>query len=502
MLNFFTPFLHFLPLLLCYTLSYSAAIVDGLNRRDFPPTFVFGAGTSAYQVEGAAFEDGKTASIADSYGHSGVFPDNGDVACDEYHKYKDDVRLMVETGLEAYRFSISWSRLLPSGREPVNPKGLAYYNNLIDELVKHGIQPHVTLLHQDVPLAIEDEYGGFTDPRIVDDFAAYTNVCFREFGDRVRHWTTINEANLFAYTTYQMWRSPHRIGCSPPADCTNGNIIAKAYDPFLIAHHALLAHASSARLYKAKYQAKQHGFIGFSLYALYFTPFSNSTEDVTATERSYDFFIDWLMHPLMYGDYPEKVKKAMGVDLPVFSKSDSNLVKGTFDFIGLNYYSSILVKDDPSTLKLNKSFLDYMKVLWIYINGSNPLTGDPFVNTPWGLKGVLEHFKHVYNNPPIFIHENGQLTNYTTSLDDPTRVEFIRDHIGSLLDAIRNGSNAKGYFAWSFIDVFEFLYGYKKTFGLYYVDFNDPNLPRYPKLSQKWYSNFLRGRSTTLVAEI
>ncbi|KAL9228194.1 hypothetical protein vseg_003801 [Gypsophila vaccaria] len=135
-------------------------------------------------------------------------------------------------------------------------------------------------------------------------------------------------------------------------------------------------------------------------------------------------------------------------------------------------------------------------------DGGNPSNGDQFANTPWGLQGVLEHFKHVYNNPPIFIYENGQLTNYTTSLNDPSRVEFIRDHIGSLLDAVRNGSNTKGYFVWSFIDVFEFVYGYEKTFGLYYVDFNDPNLPRYPKLSQKWYSNFLRGRNNTLVAEI
>ncbi|KAL9228197.1 hypothetical protein vseg_003803 [Gypsophila vaccaria] len=463
--------------ILAYTRDY--------NRDDFPFDFIFGAGSSAYQVEGAAVEDGRTASTADGYAN-GTFADNGDVSCDQYHKYKEDVQLMVDTGLDAYRLSISWSRLIPNGRGPINRKGLEYYNNLINELITHGIQPYVTLLHQDLPIALEDEYGGFSSPRIVEDFTSYANVCFREFGDRVQHWTTINEANLFALVLNIVWKEP-----------TNSNITLETYDPYLPGYHVLLAHASAAKLYKNIYQAKQQGSIGISLYAYYFIPFSNSPEDRLATQRSYTFFIDWFMHPLIYGDYPRLMKRIVGSRLPIFTKVDSELLRGSFDFVGLNYYTSVMAKYDPLHLETKTVSEFDMDTIWIYSDGNNPRKEEPFANTPWALQGVLEHFKRVYNNPPIFIYENGQSTNCsTTSVDDPSRVEFLRDHIGSLIESLRNGSNVKGYFVWSFLDVFEFMYGYKRSFGLYYVNFSDHNLGRHPKISQKWYSTFLKKTNT------
>ncbi|KAB8396280.1 hypothetical protein FH972_024822 [Carpinus fangiana] len=276
--------------------------------------------------------------------------DNADIACDQYHKYKEDVQLMVETGLEAYRFSISWSRLIPNGRGLVNPKGLQYYNNLINELISNGIQLHVTLHHSDLPQALEDEYGGWIDRKIVKDFTAYADVCFRMFGDRVSHWTTVNEANVFVLEGYDTgFLQPQH--CSSPfgVNCTRGN---SSIEPYLAAHHILLAHASAAVLYKEKYQDKQHGFIGINLFAYWLVPLTNTTEDASAFRRAMDFLIGWYLDPLIYGDYPNVMKRNVGTRLPTFTNLESNQVKGSFDFLGVNYYSTSYVKDDSSKLEM------------------------------------------------------------------------------------------------------------------------------------------------------
>ncbi|GAB2281574.1 Beta-glucosidase 11 [Dionaea muscipula] len=204
---------------------------------------------------------------------------------------QEDVQLMVETGLDAYRFSIAWPRLIPNGRGSVNPKGLQYYNNLINELISHGIQPHVTLMHVDLPQALEDEYGGFLDRRIVKDFTTYADVCFREFGDRVLHWTTVNEGNIFVLGGYDFGQTPPQH-CSAPFgyNCQKGN---SSIEPYIAAHNMLLAHASAVSLYKKKYQAEQQGLIGLNLLAHNAQPFTNSTEDLMASQRANDFFIGW-----------------------------------------------------------------------------------------------------------------------------------------------------------------------------------------------------------------
>ncbi|KAL2945375.1 Cyanidin 3-O-glucoside 5-O-glucosyltransferase [Bienertia sinuspersici] len=357
---------------------------------------------------------------------------------------KEDVQLMVETGLDAYRFSISWSRLIPNGRGPINPKGLRYYNNLINELIIHGIEPHVTLVHSDVPQILEDEYGSFLDPRIIDDFTAYADVCFREFGDRVRYWTTFNEPNIYVF---------------------------------------------------GGYDAKQHGLVGINFLSYHYGPLTNTIEDIDAARRCYDFMIGWFMHPLTYGDYPQIMKETAGNKIPVFTKNQSNIVKGSIDFVGLNYYTIIYTKANSNSLATeSRDFFQDMAVEWTFYCVV-------FGNEPWGLERVLEYFKEVYGNPIIFIHENGQASNYSTSIDDPFRVKYLHDHIWSLLKAIRNGSNTKGHFVWSFLDLYELLFGFDFTFGLYYVNFSDPNLSRHPKMSQKWYSAFLKGKNVTMDVE-
>ncbi|PIA37897.1 hypothetical protein AQUCO_02900030v1 [Aquilegia coerulea] len=428
------------------------------SRDDFPYQFIFGSGVSAYQAEGAAAEDGRTPCTWDTMAQSGLNGPMGNVTCDQYHKYKEDVQLMVDTGLEAYRFSISWSRLIPNGRGPVNPKGLQYYNNLINELIRYGIEPH----------ALEDEYGGWRSKKILKDFTAFADVCFREFGDRVTYWTTINEANVFALGFDTKTASP------------------SAYP---VAHNCLLGHAAVARLYKSKYQVEQHGFIGLNLYSYWYVPLTNATEDVLATQRAFDFAVGWIMDPLTFGDYPEVMKKNAGSRLPSFTPQEAHQVMNSYDFIGLNHYSTMYVKDNPDSLKAHPRnvFKDMAAAVYVV----------QYPIDPASMQGMLEYFKQKYRNPPIYIHENGQRTPSNSSLNDISRVKYLHGYIGSLLEGLRNGSNARGYFTWSFLDVFELLYGFESRFGLYYVDFNDPDLKRYAKLSAHWYSNFLKGRNNT-----
>ncbi|XVF21969.1 hypothetical protein REPUB_Repub12eG0134300 [Reevesia pubescens] len=482
--------LSFLLILGLLNLAVAVLSADTYSRYDFPHGFVFGSATSAYQVEGAASEDGRTPSIWDTFAHAGYANGaTGDIAVDQYHNYKEDVHLMAEMELDAYRFSISWSRLIPDGRGPVNPKGLQYYNNLINELISHGIQPHVTLHNFDLPQALEDEYGGWINRRIVKDFTTYADVCFREFGDSVSYWTTVNEPDVFAVGGYDAGIVPPRHCSRPFGNCTKGN---SSFEPYIAVHNILLAHASAARLYKRKYQGKQHGFIGISVYTTGNFPLTNSAEDVIATQRANDFFVGWIVDPLVFGDYPETMKKIAGARLPTFTNYESELVRGSFDFIGVIHYSSYYVQDDSGSWELKQR--DYntdlaIKILDIeYASLTHEL---PIL--PWGLQAVLEYFKQVYGNPPIYILENGQRTRRNSTLEDTSRVNYLQAYIGSVLDAVRNGSNTRGYFAWSFLDVLELLDGYESSYGFYYVDLEDPDLKRCPKLSARWYSHFLKG---------
>ncbi|XP_022143322.1 beta-glucosidase 11 [Momordica charantia] len=406
---------------------------------------------------------------------------------------------MVDIGLDAYRFSISWSRLIPNGRGPINPKGLEYYNNLINELISHGIQPHVTLHNFDLPRALEDEYGGWVSPKIVEDFRAYAEVCFREFGDRVLHWTSVNEPNVFAMGGYDLGFLPPQR-CSSPfgiRNCSKGN---SSSEPYLVVHHCLLAHASAARLYKKTYQDKQHGFVGLSIYMYWFVPFSDSEEDAKAVERGNEFLVNWLLHPLVFGEYPNVMKKNVGSRMPNFTIAESSLVKGSADFIGIIHYQNWYIKDDPHSLMMqNRDFGADMAANMIEMHDN--------ATTPESLQGVIEYLKQVYGNPPTYVYENGLPIKRNSSLKDVPRVEYMHGYIGAVLDALRNvdveicrrnGSNIKGYFTWSFLDLFELLDGYQSSYGLFYIDLDDPDLKRYPKLSAKWFSNFLKGKVANL----
>ncbi|XP_047053039.1 beta-glucosidase 10-like isoform X2 [Lolium rigidum] len=480
------------PLLVAAAVG-SAATSGEISRDDFPRSFVFGASTSAYQWEGAAAEDGRTPSVWDTFAHahSGSGDDHvrGDVAADGYHKYKEDIKLMKETGLDAYRFSISWPRVIPNGRGEVNPKGVEYYNNLINELLNHGIQPHVTIFQYDLPQILEDVYDGWLSPQIIDDFTAYADVCFREFGDRVTYWTTLNEPNALVSLGYDAGIGPPGR-CSKPfglGDCSRGNSVN---EPYIVSHNFLLAHSSAVSLYRRKYQTKQNGLIGMNIFINNIVPFTNSTEDIAAAKRAQAFFTGWFLDPLYYGDYPLVMKENTGSKLPVFSRNQSEQLINSMDFLGINYYTILYVKNHPHDAPSDKrDFMADMSAKSIFT--SNSTTG--FYVPGYGLQQVLEHLKQSYGNPPIYIHENGYPMHQEVVFDDGPRLEFLSEHLRSLLISLRNGSNTRGYFVWSLMDLYELL-SLGDTYGLYYVDFADKDLKRYPRRSAIWYADFLKGR--------
>ncbi|KAH0905450.1 hypothetical protein HID58_037277, partial [Brassica napus] len=388
----------FLLLILAFT--ELSSLEEGYSRDDFPPGFVFGSGTSAYQVEGAAEEDGRTRSIWDVFAHAGHSGGaTGDVACDQYHKYKEDVKLMVEIGLDAYRFSISWR-----------------------------------------------------------DFTAYADTCFKEFGDRVLHWTTINEANVFALGGYDQGVTPPGR-CSLPfgLNCSEGN---SPTEPYIAVHNMLLAHASATNLYKKQYQV---------------------------------LLLFLVLHPLVFGDYPETMKTRVGSRLPAFTEDESDQVKGAIDFVGVINYMAVYVKDNSSSLKQNLRDFNIDMAVELTLVGNTSFNNE-FANTPWSLQQVLLYIKENYGNPPIYIAENGQMTPQSSSLEDTSRIKYLSSHIEAVLHSLRKGANVRGYFQWSLMDLYEVFGGYNMSYGLYYVDFKDPYLNRYPKLSAHWYSSFLGGR--------
>ncbi|KAE8037053.1 hypothetical protein FH972_009678 [Carpinus fangiana] len=476
-----------------------------LNRSSFPAGFIFGTASAAYQYEGAANEGGRGPSIWDTYTHRypGRIKDgsNGDVAVDQYHHYKEDVGIMKEMGLDAYRFSISWSRVLPKGKLSggVNREGIKYYNHLINQLLHKGLKPFVTLFHLDLPQALEDEYGGFLSPQIVDDFRDFAELCFKEFGDRVKHWITLNEpwsCSVGGYASGQI--APGRCSSWLNMNCIGGD---SGTEPYLVAHYQLLAHAASVLEYKQKFQAAQKGVIGITLNSHWMIPFSNARHHRNAALRALDFMLGWFLDPLTYGDYPHSMRFLVGKRLPKFSKEQSKLVKGSFDFIGLNYYTTNYAAYAAHLNSGNASYsTDSLANLTTERNGipiGPPAASDWLRVYPRGFLDLLLYIKEKYHNPLLYITENGidEVNNATLSLEaalvDNQRIEYYYSHLWYLRKAINEGVNIKGYFAWSLLDNFEWNAGYTFRFGINYVDYKN-GLKRHPKLSARWFKNFLK----------
>ncbi|XP_057847977.2 beta-glucosidase 18-like [Cryptomeria japonica] len=471
-----------------------------IDRSSFPPGFIFGTASSSYQVEGAYLEDGKGLNNWDVFTHT--HPENiadgsnGDVADEQYHRYKEDIDLMSSLGVDSYRFSISWSRILPAGRGAVNVKGIKFYNNLIDTLLSKGIEPFVTLNHYDLPLQLEDSYGGWLSPHVVKDFEAFANICFAAFGDRVKYWATFNEPNIFVQGGYLTGTYPPSRCSWPFGNCTDGN---SKTEPYIAAHNVILSHAAAVDAYRTKYQSKQGGSIGIVISSSWYEPLRNIPDDRAAVERLLAFDTAWFLDPIVYGDYPPEMRRMLGRRLPTFPREMSEKVKGSYDFIGINHYTTSYAKDCLFSLCYK---IQYCPDALVYITGERdgvPI-GEPtgmegsFV-VPYGMEKIVMYVKERYNNPVIIITENGYgQQNHPSvpladALNDDRRVNQMESYLTYLAAAIRKGADVRGYYVWSILDNFEWLYGYTKRFGLYYVDYATQK--RIPKLSAKWYKNFL-----------
>ncbi|KAF5191302.1 Beta-glucosidase, partial [Thalictrum thalictroides] len=344
----------------------------------------------------------------------------------------------------------------------VNRKGIQFYNDLINELLSKGLQPYVTLFHWDVPQHLEEEYGGFLSSDIVLDFQDYAELCYKEFGDRVKHWITVNEPWSHSNGGYNLGTMAPGRCSEPTGNCSAGN---SATEPYLTAHNQLLAHAAAVKLYKEKYQVIQKGIIGISLVSDWLVPFSETQADKDATQRAIDFMFGWFMEPIAYGMYPKIMQSLCGDRLPKFTKEESSMIKGSYDFIGLNYYTSNYVENYPFSEDVQPSYLrDCHCNKTKEKNGVpiGPKGGSDWLSVyPRGILDLLLYIKQRYKNPTIYITENGidEVNNSTLSLEealkDDQRIDYHSRHLSFALGAINEGVDLRGYFAWSFFDNFE-----------------------------------------------
>ncbi|XP_058006869.1 beta-glucosidase 12 [Hevea brasiliensis] len=498
-------FLSLFLIILMVSAVHSEEDLGPVYRSSFPAGFIFGTASSAYQYEGAANEDGRGPSIWDTFTQK--YPDkikdrsNGNIAIDSYHRYKDDVGIMKSLGFDAYRFSISWSRLLPRGHLSggVNPKAINYYSRLINELLANGIQPFVTLFHWDLPQVLEDEYGGLLSSKIVDDFRDYAELCFSNFGDRVKHWITLNEPLTVVVDGYATGiKAPGRCSEWLPFNCTGGD---SSTEPYIAAHNQLLAHAAAVKVYRDKYQMSQRGQIGITINCAWVLPMADSSIDFSAAARAISFQYDWFMEPLNSGSYPADMVAYVGKRLPQFSEEESLMVKGSFDFIGLNYYTAKYAADVPCQTENLSYTTDFCALCAPDRNGIpiGPKSGSDWLYVyPRGIQDVLLYTKNKFNDPVIYITENGvsDIDTDTVGLEDNSRVDYFNDHLSFIQKAIMKGVKVKGYFGWSLLDNFEWDDGYEVRFGMVYVDYKD-GLKRYLKKSAMWFKEFLHSGNHT-----
>ncbi|TKY69595.1 Beta-glucosidase 40 [Spatholobus suberectus] len=467
-----------------------------INRQSFPKGFVFGTASSAFQYEGAVTEDGRGPSVWDTFSHShGKILDNSnaDVAVDQYHRYEEDAQLMKDMEMDAYRFSISWSRIFPNGSGEINEVGIDHYNKLINALLAKGIEPYVTLYHWDLPQALEDKYKGWLSPLIIKDFATYAEICFQKFGDRVKHWITFNEPHTFAMMGYDLGlQAPGRCSILLHQLCRNGN---SATEPYVVAHNVLISHAIVADIYRKKYKKLQGGSIGISLDVIWFESATNSKEDIEATQRALDFQLGWFLDPLVFGDYPTSMRSRVGNRLSKFSKSQASLLKGSLDFVGINHYTTFYAMHNASNL--------LGVVLHDYISDSGALT---LRKLKLNLSNQSFKFDRLFEFSITFLNEVTRNLSLVIGMDDPNdpfisikdalkdekRIRYHNDYLINLLASItENGCNVKGYFVWSLLDNWEWQAGFTSRFGLYFIDYKD-NMKRYPKQSVEWFKKFLK----------
>ena len=449
------------------------------NTTPFPEDFLWGAATSAYQIEGSPLADGAGASIWHRYAHTPgriANDDTGDIACDHYRRYADDVELMARLGLNAYRFSIAWGRILPEGVGKPNPKGLDFYQRLVDALLARGIQPMVTLYHWDLPAALQ-ERGGWLSPDSARWFADYARLMFEALDDRVHLWLTLNEPWVITVAGHlQGQHAPgHRSLNETPR----------------VAHALLRAHAAAATAYRA---CGRHR-IGLAVNLEPQHPASDAAPDHAAAQRRDAFINRWFLDPLFHGAYPPELADIFDKDWPHFPAADLHGLRNTVDFLGVNYYSRSVIRDDPTHAPVRTTCVR---------QDDRPHTAMDWEVYPAGLTETLLWITARYGNPPVYITENGAAFDDPSpergEVQDPDRVDYLRGHLRAAREALGRGVDLRGYFAWSLLDNFEWACGYAKRFGLVHVDFTTQQ--RTPKLSARFYSEVIRSGGTDLTGDM
>jgi len=465
----------------------------------FPEGFAWGLGTAAYQVEGGWKEGGRGPSIWDTYsGADGSNPntlmeaagDTGAVACDHYHQWRQDVALMADLGLRHYRFSISWSRILPNGTLSggVNEEGVAFYSALIDALLVHNITPFVTLYHWDLPQALQTaSLPGWLDRALVPLFVDFADLCFSRFADRVKHWTTFNEPWTFVVLGYG---SGSKAPGYPYTDIARG--------PYLAGHHVLLAHARAVGAFRT---ARHSGQIGITNNLDWREPLSSAAADIAAAERALLWWLGWFADPIWRGDYPPEMRAKLGSRLPLFNAEERAALLGSSDFFGLNHYGSAFCTNSPTAADYDlaggtpPSYWSDAEAAVIHTPEMPQASSVWLYSVPWGLRKALSWIARRYGSPPIYITENGWSTPgdepAALGVVDPGRVLFLANYTSEVHRAIyEDGVDVRGYFAWSLMDNFEWEMGYSERFGLVYVEYE--TLRRFPKASARWYSELMR----------
>jgi len=447
-----------------------------MTQYAFPENFLWGAATASYQIEGAVFEGGRGTTVWDVFSDTPGKVKNGDsgeVACDHYHRYPDDIALMKQLGLHAYRFSVAWARILPEGTGAINPAGLDFYDKLVDTLLANGIRPYATLYHWDLPQALEDK-GGWTNKDIVNWFGDYTDAITKRLGDRVQNWMTLNEPWVFTFLGYG-------IGIHAP-----GHRDMELY--LRASHHSLMAHARAMSLIRANVPNSHAGIV---LNPTWVDPHTDSLQDHLAAQRSLSFQNRWWLDPLYRGEYPADMMAIYGDRMNFVLPTDFDELKANpSDFLGVNFYTRNVVRyapysENPLKLEEIRQDAEHTEMGWEV--------------SPTAIYDMLKHIHDEYAPPAIYITENGAAFDDVVTGDavhDDRRVAFYQHYLANCHRAIQDGIPLKGYFAWSLLDNFEWAEGYSKRFGLIYVDYATQK--RIIKDTAKWYAQTIRDNGFVL----
>lgn len=446
-------------------------------QLSFPPSFLWGAATAAYQIEGAWNAADKGRSIWDDFvRRRGKIAngDRGDVACDHFNRYPEDISIMADLGLSAYRLSISWPRVIPDGDGRVSEAGLDFYRGLIDNLLEHGITPFVTLFHWDLPARLQAR-GGFGNREMIDIFRRYAATMVEQLGSRVRHWITVNEPFSFSILG-------HLVGEQAPGK-------RNPWASFRVARNLMLAHAAAYHDIKDRQPESQVGIA-----QLLIPTIPRSQRDREASERADHLINGIFMDPLFHGAYPDPIRKTlhffMGRHIP-----DARSIAGTYDFLGLNHYFPVWIRRAPIP------GIGFVPV-GIMREAEQTAMGWPIA--PDAFERLLGRIRSEYGNPPVYVTENGAAfpdrMSPDGSVSDPRRIKYLSSYLERLHRALAGGSDVRGYFVWSLMDNFEWAYGYAKRFGLVYVDY--PSQRRIVKASGHWYSSICRSNRLEVAAAV